>query len=292
VARLQEDRLSRSDGSGLAAESSAGVRLTGPAVGSEAVAVVLRDVAFTYPGGVAALRTVSLSIPRGKSVGIIGPSGCGKSTLLSILAGQNKPTAGSAAVVSFDKTRHPLAMVFQKDTLLPWLTTVGNIKLYYRYHRTSRRIVDARVRELVQLAGLQGFENHYPYQLSGGMRRRVAFLSAIAATPEILLLDESFSSLDEPTRVAIHQDVFNITRRLGTTMILVTHDLAEAISLCDEVVILTGRPASVFSTHDVPFGSTRDILELRQQPAFLELYGTLWRELSEQIVRSKDKTDG
>jgi sulfonate transport system ATP-binding protein len=257
--------------------------------------VELRHVGLRYfglGGETEALKDVSFKISPGEFVAVIGPSGCGKSTLLSILARQNKPTSGTATMTSFDKSRHKLAMVFQKDTLLPWLTTAGNIKLYYRYHRADRKTVDAHVRELVQLAGLQGFENHYPYQLSGGMRRRVAFLSAIAARPEILLLDESFSSLDEPTRVAIHQDVFDITRRLAITMILVTHDLAEAISLCDEVVILTGRPGSVYSTHDVPFGAQRSILELRQQPEFLDLYGVLWSQLSEQISRAKANRHG
>jgi NitT/TauT family transport system ATP-binding protein len=258
---------------------------------AESYAAVLRNVSFTYPRGVQALRDVSLAIPRGRSVGVIGPSGCGKTTLLSILAGQYRPSSGEVSVTSFDAERHKLAMVFQKDTLLPWLTTLDNIKLFFKYNRGhDRDEVNSRVAGLIELAGLQGFEHHYPYQLSGGMRRRVAFLSAIASTPEVLLLDEPFASLDEPTRIGIHQDVFEITRRLGITVMLITHDLAEAISLCDEVVILTARPASVFSTHEVPFGSSRNMLELRQLPTFLELYGTLWRELSEQIAPASHRS--
>jgi NitT/TauT family transport system ATP-binding protein len=248
-------------------------------------AVVLRHVSFTYPGGVEAVRDVSFALPRKRNVAIIGPSGCGKTTLLSILAGDNRPTSGAASVASFDRNRHKLAMVFQKDTLLPWLTTVDNIKLYHKYNRTNdRKKVDEQVAELIELAGLRGFEKRYPYELSGGMRRRVAFLSAIASTPEVLLLDEPFASVDEPTRIGIHQDVFEIIRRLEISMILITHDLAEAISLCDEVIILTARPGTVFSRHEVPFGDSRSMLELRQLPPFLELYGTLWRELSDQIA--------
>ncbi len=246
-------------------------------------AIVLENVSFSYPNGYQALRSISLEIPRGRSVGIVGPSGCGKSTLLALLAGFYQPSGGKIFQTQFDVARHPQTMVFQKDTLLPWLTTVQNVKLFYKFHRGVRAEIDARVAELIQLAALDGFEKSYPYQLSGGMRRRVAFLSAVAPMPERLLLDEPFGSLDEPTRVAIHQDVLKIIRRLNITVVLVTHDLAEAISLCDEVVILTRGPGTLFSSHTIPFGRERDLLELRQTPEFLRLYGILWHELSLQL---------
>jgi ABC-type nitrate/sulfonate/bicarbonate transport system ATPase subunit len=117
------------------------------------------------------------------------------------------------------------------------------------------------------------------------MRRRVAFLAAVAAMPAVLLLDEPFSSLDEPTRVALHQDVLEIIRRLQMTVVLVTHDLAEAVSICDDVVILTNRPGSVARRVPIPFGRARNRFALRQTPEFLELYGLLWHDLSEQIRR-------
>jgi NitT/TauT family transport system ATP-binding protein len=250
-------------------------------------AVTLDHVTFRYPDGLEAVRGVSLEIAKGASVGFIGPSGCGKSTLLSLIAGQKVPSEGTAAITSADPSRHPLAMVFQGDTLLPWLTVKKNVALYYRFNRGKRHGVDAQVAELIRMAGLEGFEDSYPYQLSGGMRRRVAFLTAAASRAETLLLDEPFSSLDEPTRVGIHQDVLRIVRALGTTVVLVTHDLAEALTLCDQVVVLSARPARVVAVRSVPFGEERDVLALRHTPEFLELYASLWDQLSEQIALSR-----
>jgi NitT/TauT family transport system ATP-binding protein len=246
----------------------------------------VEDVHYSYPNGTEALRGLDLSIPRGIVHGVVGPSGCGKSTLLHMLAGLSVPTAGAITIPSADAGNDRLTMVFQKDTLLPWLTVAQNVGVYFRFHQAADPTVRDRVAWLLELVGLDQFANHYPYQLSGGMRRRVAFLSAVAPQPTILLLDEPFSSLDEPTRVAIHQDVHEIIRRLGMTVILVTHDLAEAITLCDSVSILTARPARLAAAYPIPFGDNRVMLDLRQQPLFLELYGTLWRDLSQQIAKS------
>ena len=177
-------------------------------------------------------------------------------------------------------------MVFQKDTVLPWLTVTQNVRLFYTLNRERRAEARQVVPELLEMAGLSGFADAYPYQLSGGMRRRVAFITAMAARPRLLLLDEPFSSLDEPTRVAIHQDVLDIIKRLGTTVVLVTHDLAEAASLSDRVLILTNRPARVAADHRMPFGDDRTVIDLRRRPDFLEMYGTLWQDLSLQIRRA------
>jgi len=139
----------------------------------------------------------------------------------------------------------------------------------------------------VKLAGLGGAERKFPYQLSGGMRRRTAFLASVAPHPRTLLLDEPFSALDEPTRIGIHQDIFNIVKREGITVLLITHDLGEAISLSDQVLVLTSQPASVFSRFDIPFGDERNFLELRENPRFLDLYGHVWEQLAVQIQRSR-----
>jgi ABC-type nitrate/sulfonate/bicarbonate transport system ATPase subunit len=256
------------------------------------IAFSLESVDFTYGVGPKVISDLSLTIRQGTSVGIVGPSGCGKSTLLSLLAGLYQPDAGTITRSLGDPARHRLTMMFQQDTLLPWLSAVENIKLFYKFHRHNRTAVDARVAELVSMARLAGFERAYPYQLSGGMRRRVAFLTAVAPLPNALLLDEPFSSLDEPTRVALHQDAFDIIRRLNMTVVLVTHDLAEALTLCDEVLILTQRPARIFARHVVPFGSRRNLLQIRQTAEFLELYGVLWRELSVQIAGSGVEASG
>ena len=189
-------------------------------------------------------------------------------------------------------------MVFQRDTLLPWLTVADNVRLFTRFrrHGLTRTIpfvgrrpraseIDARVDELLRLAGLTESRDRYPNQLSGGMRRRLAFLVAVAVGPDLLLLDEPFSSVDEPTRVGIHQDVYRITRLMGMTTILVTHDLAEAITLCDQILILTKTPAVIANTHTISFGGERQMLAIRETPEYLDYYGHLWHDLSEQIAR-------
>lgn len=252
-------------------------------------------MSFAYVPSVPVLEDVSFTLREGSVLGIVGPSGCGKSTVLSILAGLHRPGSGTVrwAPQATSKDRHKLAMVFQRDTLLPWLTASDNAALHFRFRNSHTPKAEARERvaALMKMAGLEGSEGKYPYQLSGGMRRRVAFLTAVAPQPRTLLLDEPFSSLDEPTRVAIHQDVLRIIKRLGITVVLVTHDLAEAISLCDDVLILSTRPARVFKQHHIPFGDDREMLRLRQTPEFLGLYATLWEQLSIQIRRGDHTFD-
>ncbi|MEX2194316.1 MAG: ABC transporter ATP-binding protein [Thermoleophilaceae bacterium] len=255
--------------------------------------LTLRDVRFSYPSGTEVLEGVSLSIGAGEIVGIVGPSGCGKSTLLSLIAGLARPTGGRISRDLRGSRRHTLSMVFQKDTVLPWLTVAENVRFFTRFKRHGARrsrlrrgrdSIDDRVEELLEMAGLSDGGDAYPYQLSGGMRRRLAFLTAVAVYPQILLLDEPFSSVDEPTRIGIHQDVFQIARKMDMTALLVTHDLAEAITLCDRVVILSNRPASIASEQEVPFGDNRRMLELRETPEYLEIYARLWHDLTEQIA--------
>ena len=251
------------------------------------------NVSFAYPGGAPVLDGMSIAVPAGSITGVVGPSGCGKSTLLALLAGLLQPGTGRI-VWSRDEVqppRHPLTMMFQKDTLLPWLTVEDNIGLHFRVSdsRLGKAEQKTRIAELVRLAGLEGAERKFPYQLSGGMRRRTAFLASVAPHPRTLLLDEPFSALDEPTRIGIHQDIFNIVKREGITVLLITHDLGEAISLSDQVMVLTSQPATVFRRFDIPFGAERNFLALRELPEFLELYGQVWEQLAVQIQRSRAK---
>lgn len=257
----------------------------------------IQDLAYTYADGTEAVGGFSVEVPAGAKIGVVGPSGCGKSTLLSLIAGLRRPTSGSLVWAGStgkstgrntnkDNGRdhgHRMSMVFQKDTLLPWSRAKDNVELYARFDRRARAHQQVPTSELFEMAGLQGFEDKFPYQLSGGMRRRVAFLAAIAPSPEVLLLDEPFSSVDEPTRVELHRIVHDITTRLQVTTLLVTHDLAEAVSLCDRVYVLSNRPATVVTWFDIPFGPSRDITHIRSEPEFLQVYGQLWAALSEQI---------
>ena len=209
--------------------------------------------------------------------------------MLQLLSGLAQPSSGTVELlVDPGSGRHDVAMVFQQDTLLPWLTVTENVGLYYRFHRpTNRGRVRDEIRHLIAMIGLEHFADAYPGQLSGGMRRRVAFIAGVAAMPQLLLLDEAFSSVDEPTRVMIHQEVLRIVHEFEMTTVLVTHDLAEAISLSDQVVILSARPGRVARVYEIPFGDARNVLELRDDPKFLTLYGHLWGDLSKQIKASE-----
>jgi NitT/TauT family transport system ATP-binding protein len=266
----------------------------------------LNNVSFAYDGGVEVFRNLDLSFADGEIVSVVGPSGCGKSTLLHLIAGLVKPTRGTITRPSATTDdRHPLAMVFQTDTLLRWLTVRENVGLYSRFssHRTPdssmirrglRRLpgvrlkptqVDRRVTELLDLVGMSDSADAYPYQLSGGMRRRVAFIAAVAAQPRVLLLDEPFSAVDEPTRIAIHQDIYRVIRMLNMTTILVTHDLAEAITLSDRILVFGPRPTGLAGEEPIGLGGRRDMLELRSRDDYLHIYSTLWSRLSREIRR-------
>jgi len=258
---------------------------SGPPSGDDLV--TLSSVQFSYASGREVLDGLDLGVARDSIVGIVGPSGCGKSTILRLIAGLLNPTAGTVSRHHGTQGgRHPVAMVFQHSTLLPWLTAEDNVGLSFRIGSRRRPPREERkklVSQLLELVGLSEFARSYPYQLSGGMQRRIAFLASVAPMPELLLLDEPFSSVDEPTRIGIHQDILAIIRDFHITVILVTHDLAEAASLCDEVLIMSQRPGRIVHRHEVPFGRTRSLLDLRHSPSFLELYGTLWADLSTQI---------
>jgi NitT/TauT family transport system ATP-binding protein len=250
---------------------------------------------YAYPGSrgttsTLAVEDVSFSVEPGRVLSIVGPSGCGKSTLLSLVAGLQPPISGTVdwspvnREALADHSQRLYTMVFQKDTLLPWLRVEANIAWGLRYLNLTKEERRQRVTELLELVGLTEFRRAYPYQLSGGMRRRVAFLTGVAPMPQVILLDEPFSALDEPTRVNIHIEVKRIVDQLGMAVILVTHDLSEAISLSDQVCILTQRPARVAKLFDIPFGKDRDVRGLRETEEYQETYRALWHELNRQIT--------
>jgi NitT/TauT family transport system ATP-binding protein len=259
--------------------------------GAPGALLELDRVSYSYPSGLQAVAELSLSLRAGSRLGIVGPSGCGKSTLLRLITKLAEPSHGRISVNSADDSRGRAVVtkVFQEDTLLPWLTVRKNIGLYFQLHPglLSKSKVDARTDELLSMVGLEGFGDAYPRQLSGGMRRRVAFLAAIAPRPQLLLLDEPFSSVDEPTRVEIHQQVRRILDEFQIATVLVTHDLAEAVSLMDQVAILSARPARVTEVKNISLSDTSDLFALRGSPEFLELYGQLWESLSHEIRRGR-----
>ena len=237
----------------------------------------------------AALRDVSFNVHEKDFVGVVGPSGCGKSTLLRILAGLESPSSGRVwfhgREVSAPQAR--ISMVFQSCALFPWRTVVQNIE----YGLELRKVPKAQRREialgLVRLVGLAGFEDAYPKRLSGGMKQRVGIARALAVDPEIVLMDEAFSSVDEYTAEVLRGEVTDIWKETGKTFMLVTHNLGEAIQLAERVVVLSSRPGHVKSLLDIDLPRPRD----PEDPEFVrlhkELFALLKEELETSIVRHR-----
>jgi len=197
----------------------------------------LREVSRHF-GEVEVLREITLEIKHGEFVAVVGPSGCGKTTLLNLLSGYDRPSSGQA------ERRGNVRMVYQADGLFPWKTVEENIALGLRHLRdTDER--QRQISSMVRLIDLEGFERHYPYQLSGGMRQRVELARALAGDSDILLMDEPFSSLDYLTRLRMREELARFLRELPRTTVLVTHDIEEAAQLADRVVVLSGRPAEI-----------------------------------------------
>ena len=237
-------------------------------------------------GETRAVGDVSLRVEPGQFVSIVGPSGCGKSTILNMVAGFMPPSAGRILVNGHLVGRRVpdrLGYIFQKDTLLPWLTVRGNVALGMRFHGVARAEAAARIEFLLALAHLTDSADAYPHQLSGGMRRRVALCMSLAVEPRILLLDEPFGALDTHTRTHLHRELLEIWRTLGQTIILVTHDLDEAISLSDRVVVLSGPPSRVLLDEAIDIPHPRDVFVLRQTDAFTRHYQAIWGVLGQQF---------
>lgn len=203
-------------------------------------------------GAVEVLRELSLEISRGEFLAIVGPSGCGKTTLLNLLSGYDQPSSG------FIKREGRARMVYQQDGLFPWLTVTENIALGLR-HIGDEKERERQVGEMVRLIRLQGFENHYPHQLSGGMRQRVELARALAGDSDILLLDEPFSSLDYLTRLRMRQELALLLRERPRTVALVTHDIEEAAQLADRVIALSERPAQIRYELNIATPRPRDL---------------------------------
>jgi NitT/TauT family transport system ATP-binding protein len=189
-------------------------------------------------GAVEVLRDFSLNVTLGEFVAIVGPSGCGKTTLLNLLAGFDKPTAGHLT------SKGRVRMVYQQDGLFPWRTVAQNIGMGLRHFKTEGER-ERELKELLALIGLKGFEEHYPHQLSGGMRQRVELARALAGDTDTLLLDEPFSALDYLTRLRLRRELARMLRERPRTVVLVTHDIEEAAQLADRVVVLSERPARI-----------------------------------------------
>ena len=227
----------------------------------------------TARGEVIAAKNLTFSVDEGEFVAIIGPSGCGKTTLLSLAAGLLKPSAGTI------ERQGSYGYMLQKDELFSWRTIEKNIFLPLEIRKQNTPKNRERAIGLAKKYGLEDFLKSYPSQLSGGMRQRAALIRTLATDPDVLLLDEPFSALDYQTRLNVCEDVANIIRGEGKTALLITHDISEAISLADRVLVLTARPARVSHAHTLDFGDIPP-LKRREQSNFSGWFEQLWRELN------------
>jgi NitT/TauT family transport system ATP-binding protein len=220
---------------------------------------------------------------------VVGPTGCGKSTILSLAAGLLRPTAGRVRSLGGEVAginRHA-AYLFQQDVLLPWKTALENVMLGPLLHRWPRGRARDEARDWLARVGLGGFENRYPHQLSGGMRKRVALAQSLIVGPSILLMDEPFSALDIQTRELMENDLLRLWQEDRKTILFVTHDLEEAIALSDRVLVMAAGPGSrVLGAHPVPLPRPRDVTEVRLHPRFRDVYQAIWAQLREEVLRA------
>ena len=233
-------------------------------------------------GEILAIQNVNFKVKEGEFVSIIGPSGCGKSTLLSVIAGLEEKSSGEIYVEneSIDDISNKIGYMLQKDCLLEWRTVFSNtlFGLEVRGKKSTENV--QYVEELLKKYNLYEFKDKYPSELSGGMRQRVALIRTLAIKPKILLLDEAFSALDYQTRIMVTNDIYSILRKENITAIIVTHDISEAISMSDRVFVLSKRPGTIKSIHDINFElEERTPLNSRENPKFSQYFNTLWKEL-------------
>lgn len=234
-------------------------------------------------GETVAIKDFSYTFQNGHFVSIIGPSGCGKSTLLSILGGLESQTSGMIYMDNSILTRknNNIGYMLQKDYLLPFRTVFQNVILGLEIKKMVNKRTVEYVDELLRKYGLYEFKNKYPNQLSGGMRQRVALIRTLAINPDILLLDEAFSALDYQTRLQVTDDVFRIIKAENKTTIMVTHDIPEAISMSDEVIVLTKRPSTIEAKYKIVFDmENRTPLTCRDNPKFTEYFDMIWKSLN------------
>jgi NitT/TauT family transport system ATP-binding protein len=253
--------------------------------------LAIRGISKTFTRGtkppVEALRNIDLAIGEGEFVAIVGASGSGKSTLLRIIDGLLAPSAGQIAVDGSPVTRpgRDRAMVFQQDALLPWKTVIDNVAYGLTLAGVARASAHATAQRFIDVAGLAGFEQHYPHQLSGGMRQRVNVARALAVDPKILLLDEPFAALDAQTREIMQTELSSIWQQTRKTVVLITHQIDEAVFLADRVIVFSARPGQVRG--EIPVNLPRPrALELKRDPAFVALVDEIWKMIEAEVRAS------
>lgn len=234
---------------------------------------------------VLALDSLSLTVDEGEFLTIVGPSGCGKSTLLNLIVGLLNLTSGRILFRDrpINGINPQIGYVTQKDNLLPWRTLVQNVEIALEIRGTERNQRQDRARALIERVGLAGFEDHYPHELSGGMRQRANIIRTLIYDPTLILMDEPFGPLDAQTRIVLQEQLLSLWAATKKTIIFITHDLLEAISLADRVVVMTSRPGRVKQIAPVPIPRPRDIYRIHESAEFRRIYESLWSELRPEV---------
>ncbi|WP_203193937.1 ABC transporter ATP-binding protein [Xanthobacter dioxanivorans] len=263
-------------------------RMTSP---TAAPKVSIRDVCRTFSVNrqvFHALADINLEIRAGEFLCLVGPSGCGKSTLLRMLGGLDQPSSGTVSVRVEDSRRPTSAIVFQQESVFPWLTVERNATYAVRMlglwnGAESQRRVDY----FLERCGLSKFRDFYPHQLSGGMKQRLSIVRAFSAHPELLLMDEPFAALDEQNKLLLQQEVERLWEDNKISVLFITHSLDEAILLGDRVAVMSAAPGRIKETIDIPFERPRNLLTLKSTPEFGQLYGRLWDLLGEEVMAAR-----
>ena len=239
-----------------------------------------------------AVREVSFNVRRGEFVALLGPSGSGKSTVLNMIATLVGPSNGEILIdgkpIVAGKATPNVGYVFQRDTLFPWRTVADNIGYGLQLAGVREAERRERVATCISQAGLKGFEYAYPSTLSGGMRQRAALMRTLVVEPQILLMDEPFGALDTHTKIDMHQVLLRIWEREQQTVLFVTHDLGEALTLADRIVLFSARPGQIKDMFEVDFARPRDAVRVRETPRYAELFQHIWHSLGQEFVKGRD----
>ncbi len=252
---------------------------------------------FLTPAGkpFTALRDVSFTVEPGQFCAIVGPTGCGKSTTLGQVSGLDRPSAGSVRVGGREvhAVTNGVSFMFQADALFPWKSVLGNVMIGPTLNGMSRRNAVALARDWLRRVGLAGFEDRYPHQLSGGMRKRVAMAAALINSPRILLMDEPFGALDVQTKAIMQTELLGLWEQMRPSVLFITHDLDEAVALADRVLVMTSSPGSIKHSFDIDLPRPRgEVQEIRHEPRFLELQSQIWAALKDEVQRAYAQTAG
>lgn len=242
-----------------------------------------------------AIQDVTLAVEPGQFCSIVGPTGCGKSTTLAQVSGLERPSEGAVRVGGHvvHGVTGGVSYMFQADALFPWKSVLNNVMMGPVLLGTPKREATALARDWLRRVGLAGFEDRYPHQLSGGMRKRVAMAAALINNPRILLMDEPFGALDVQTKAIMQNELLKLWEELRPSVLFITHDLDEAVALSDRVVIMTSSPGTVKDTFDIDLPRPRgNIQEIRHEERFLELQGHIWESLKDEVTRAYAKTAG